>query len=167
MASNANFVLTPQQQELLFAALNANRPGVSNSLTVPPRVTELPTTQPADLSDGVADSSLLDYDYSFDNVDNGLDFSIEDEDQSNYLDGFADDDVKTESAPSSADNDSADKRSHPDDEDEDGSSAKRREGTEKVPKKPGRKPLTSEPSSVRVIPLSPLTPNRHSGGGAS
>lgn len=160
MASNQNFLLTAQQQELLFAALNANRPSASaNGMSPTAAVADAPvTTKPTDLINGIADGSFLDYDYSFDGADNSLDFSLEDGDQGNYLDdgdidgdGDGDgDDAKTDSAPSNADNDSPDKRSHPDDEDEDDSaSAKRHEGTEKVPKKPGRKPLTSEPSSVR------------------
>lgn len=49
-------------------------------------------------------------------------------------------------------NDIHEKRSHPDDDDDEdsnsGNDPKRRESTDKVPKKPGRKPLTSEPSSV-------------------
>lgn len=57
--------------------------------------------------------------------------------------------VKSESP----ENDVHEKRSHPDDEDDEGSptenGSKRRESTDKVPKKPGRKPLTSEPSSKR------------------
>lgn len=155
MASNPNFLLTPQQQELLFAALNANRPAAAASgLTLAPSsLTEAPTTKPADVTQGIPDSSYLDYDYSFDGADDSLDFTLNSEDQSNYLDGNGDtasnDDAKTESAPSNADNDSPDKRGHPDDDDDDLGSAKRREGSEKVPKKPGRKPLTSEPSSKR------------------
>ncbi|CAK7205532.1 DNA-binding transcription factor yap1 [Sporothrix eucalyptigena] len=154
MASNQNFLLTPQQQELLFAALNANRP-VAGPTGVSPNtaVTDAPaTTKPADLINSIADSSFLDYDYSFDGADTSLDFSLGNGDQTSFLeneDGDADD-TKTDSAPSNADNDSPDKRSHPDDEDdEEGGSAKRHESTEKVPKKPGRKPLTSEPSSKR------------------
>ena len=150
MASTHGFLLTPQQQELLFAALNANRP-----ITGSTAVTDTPaTTKPADLVNGIADSSFLDYDYSFDGADTSLDFSLGGGDHASSLDnddGDGDgDDAKTDSAPSNADNDSPDKRSHPeDDDDEDGAAAKRHESTEKVPKKPGRKPLTSEPSSVR------------------
>lgn len=43
----------------------------------------------------------------------------------------------------------ADKRRHPDDDDdEDGNDAKRRESGEKTAKKPGRKPILTEPTSV-------------------
>lgn len=163
MATNQNFLLTPQQQELLFAALNANRPaGGSTGMSPNGAVTDTPvTTKPIDLINSIADSSFLDYDYALDGADTSLDFSLEG-DQSNYIDNDNDDDdvdidgddAKTDSAPSNADNDSPDKRSHPDDEDEDDvGSAKRHESTEKVPKKPGRKPLTSEPSSVRHISI--------------
>ena len=54
--------------------------------------------------------------------------------------------------PSNGDADVHDKRGHPedDDEDEEDGGGKRREGStdEKTSKKPGRKPLTSEPTSV-------------------
>ncbi|CAK7223330.1 DNA-binding transcription factor yap1 [Sporothrix curviconia] len=155
MASNQNFLLTPQQQELLFAALNANRP-VAGSAGISPNtaVADTPaTTKPADLINGIADSSFLDYDYSFDGADTSLDFSLGGGDQTSFLDNEDGDvdDARTDSAPSNAENDSPDKRSHPDDEEEEdgAASAKRHESTEKVPKKPGRKPLTSEPSSKR------------------
>jgi AP-1-like factor len=50
---------------------------------------------------------------------------------------------------SDGDADTHDKRSHPDDDDDDDEGGgKRREGDEKSSKKPGRKPLTSEPTSV-------------------
>lgn len=56
----------------------------------------------------------------------------------------------------STENDGHEKRSHPDDEEDDsspGNDSKRREGTEKIAKKPGRKPLTSEPTSVSTLPI--------------
>ncbi|OAA61061.1 ap-1-like, bzip transcription factor [Niveomyces insectorum RCEF 264] len=158
MATHTNFLLTPQQQELLYTALNSTSrpPAVSSDLTLSPTALDQVSalSKPVDLGTGLEDGSFLDYDYPFDGGDNSLDYSLDENGQSNYADNFPDgtsnDDVKTESVPSNADNDSPDKRSHPDDEDDDdGSGAKRRESTEKVPKKPGRKPLTSEPSSKR------------------
>lgn len=45
-----------------------------------------------------------------------------------------------------------DKRKNPDDEkDEEGGGGKRREGDDKSSKKPGRKPLTSEPTTVSSV----------------
>jgi AP-1-like factor len=64
---------------------------------------------------------------------------------------------------SDGDADTHDKRSHPDDDgEEEEGGGKRREGDEKTGKKPGRKPLTSEPTSVSpfeaciLIPVQPL-----------
>lgn len=155
MASNSNFLLTPQQQELLFAALNANRlPATTNGdLTVAPNAVSnpAPTAKPSALTSSLDDSSFLDYDYSFEG-DTSLDFSLAEADASNFIEDPAEgDDTKTESAPSNDGNDSPDKRSHPDDEDDETNASKRRESTEKVAKKPGRKPLTSEPVSVSCI----------------
>ena len=45
------------------------------------------------------------------------------------------------------------KRKASTDEDEDEGTSKRREGGEKNPKKPGRKPLTGEPTTVSFISL--------------
>ena len=53
----------------------------------------------------------------------------------------------------SADAESPDKRSHPDDDDEEENGAKRRESEDKVAKKPGRKPLTTEPVSYTHLTL--------------
>ena len=151
MSSNPNFLLTPQQQELLFAALNANRsPTSPNALTVSPNAVSsaVPAVKPAAITSSLDDSSFLDYDYSFEG-DTSLDFSLNEADQSNFIEDPAEgDDSKTESAPSNDGNDSPDKRGHPDDDDDETNASKRRESPEKVAKKPGRKPLTSEPVSV-------------------
>ncbi len=55
----------------------------------------------------------------------------------------------TARSESASDQDSPDKRSHPDDDEEE-NGAKRRESEDKVSKKPGRKPLTTEPTSVSL-----------------
>ncbi|KAG3184367.1 hypothetical protein PC129_g25306, partial [Phytophthora cactorum] len=60
--------------------------------------------------------------------------------------------ARTSTGSESTENEGNEKLSHPDDEDDEdspGNDPKRRESTDKVPKKPGRKPLTSEPSSKR------------------
>lgn len=161
-----NFILTPQQQNLLFRALTSNQPNSSKadqgSLT-PDSLTTSPAQQQRTLgfheSAGSSDSPFLDYDYeagpdsSF-----GFDFNNEDQidDQARMIGDLpgsspeGSDILKDTSKASSPDNESSDKRSHPDDDDDDEaeSGAKRREGEGKVPKKPGRKPLTNEPSSV-------------------
>lgn len=164
MAYNQNFLLTAQQQELLFVALNANRP-IADSSSISPNTTmadTLTTTKSTGILDDIADSSFLDYDHSFDAADTSLDLALDAGDEFSFFDtvdgdGNEDgeaDDLRTDSAPSNADNDSPDKRSYPEDKDsEDGTSVKRHESTEKVPKKPGRKPITTDSTSVRRAPL--------------
>lgn len=145
-----NFLLTPQQQSLLFAALNSNRPQASGSssdrpsLALSPNSFETSPMQDSGAS-GFQESPYLD-NYNYDDVgDSSFDFSLID-DQSKMI-GDLPETVKSESSEA----DGIEKRSHPDDDDE-GNGSKRRESTDKVPKKPGRKPLTSEPSSVRRYP---------------
>jgi AP-1-like transcription factor len=165
-----NFFLTPQQQNLLFAALNSNRqqkqsPPASNALSLSPTSF---TTSPAQ-PDSISESPYLDnYDYDFD-PDSSFDFDFAGNGQAKMIG-----DLPGTAPSESTENESHDKRSHPDDEEDDdadspggngkgnGNSAKRRESTEKVAKKPGRKPLTTEPSSVsspvrRVISKTELT----------
>jgi len=149
-----DFVLTPQQQNLLFAALNSNRaapsPPANNLLTMSPSTLN---GSPALNNDpnGFQDSPFGDpYDFSFDGADSGLDFSF-DGGQPKMIGDLpgGQDGADSREDSASADNEANDKRSHPDDDDEEEpGSNKRRESTEKIPKKPGRKPLTSEPSSV-------------------
>jgi len=151
-----NFLLTPQQQSLLFAALNSNKQSNSNpsaannglalsatSFKSPVSLKETPVT-------AMQDSPFLDsYDYDF--GDSSFDFSFTGGDQPKMI-GDLPDTARSDSADRDAGNDGHDKRSHPDDDDDDaspGNDAKRQETSEKVPKKPGRKPLTSEPSSKR------------------
>ncbi|KAI1112219.1 PAP1-domain-containing protein [Nemania sp. NC0429] len=161
-----NFILTPQQQNLLFRALTSNQPNSAKadqgSLT-PDSLTTSPAQHQRTLgfheSAGPSDSPFLDYDYdggpdsSF-----GFDFNGDQvDDQARMIGDLpgsspeSSDGLKDTSKASSPDNESSDKRSHPDDDDDDEveGGAKRREGEGKVPKKPGRKPLTNEPSSKR------------------
>ncbi|KAJ3941949.1 DNA-binding transcription factor yap1 [Colletotrichum tropicale] len=147
-----NFILTPQQQSLLFAALNSNKqqlanqsPGTKDTSMSPSSFQTSPAQAPAN---GFQESPYLDnYDYDF--GDSSFDFDSLN-DQGKMIGDIPGTAKSTKS--DSTDNDSSDKRAHPDDEDDEsspGNGAKRRESTEKVPKKPGRKPLTSEPSSKR------------------
>jgi AP-1-like factor len=147
-----NFLLTPQQQSLLFAALNSNR-GTQNSAASAKNSLSLETetdTSPTRDMDTTSfnESPYLDnYDYEF--GDSSFDFSFANGEQVGSAKMI--DDMPESAGSDSTDNDVNEKRGHPDDDDEEDSpekDAKRHEGSEKGPKKPGRKPLTSEPSSV-------------------
>lgn len=46
------------------------------------------------------------------------------------------------------------------DDEEDGGGGKRQEGADKVPKKPGRKPVVAEPSTVSMIVSEPPAPTQ-------
>ncbi|XEV03773.1 hypothetical protein FSHL1_009060 [Fusarium sambucinum] len=158
-----NFLLTPQQQNLLFAALNSNKQQLAGS-TANNAVSAQNNSfrdsagqQKPGQASAFQESPFLDnYDYDF--GDSGFDFSFASEDQPSMigdLPGTTAD--STNNAVSVALSDSSEtetpeKRSYPEDEDDEdspGQEHKRRESTGKVPKKPGRKPLTSEPSSKR------------------
>ncbi|KAI0026244.1 transcription factor PAP1-domain-containing protein [Xylariomycetidae sp. FL0641] len=176
-----NFILTPQQQSLLFRALTSNQPGNNanaananaananaanvnaantnanpdnNALSLSPSsLTNSPAqNQNQNMSErtngtpGTQESPFLDYDES------GFDFDFGSDGQLNMignLPGATPD--KDTSKASSPDQENPEKRSHPDedDEEEEEGGGKRRESEGKVPKKPGRKPLTNEPSSKR------------------
>ncbi|KAL7951856.1 transcription factor PAP1 domain-containing protein [Trichoderma barbatum] len=147
-----NFFLTPQQQSLLFTALNANKQQQANAKTGLSLSPNSFKTNPLQSLDGAAfqESPFLDnYDYDF--GDSGFDFSFaNDAAQASMIGDVPDRAMSAKS--DSTETDSPEKRSHPDDEDDDaspGNESKRHEGSDKVPKKPGRKPLTSEPTSKR------------------
>lgn len=144
-----NFLLTPQQQSLLFAALNSNKqsPSTNNPPTASPAVFSnqgAPTVSANGFSDSPFLDNLDNLDYT-DFGDSSFDFSFANGEQSVLADDSSG--IKSESP----ENDTHEKRSHPDDEEDESAEngSKRRESTDKVPKKPGRKPLTSEPSSKR------------------
>ncbi|KAI1437115.1 transcription factor PAP1-domain-containing protein [Xylaria sp. CBS 124048] len=162
-----NFILTPQQQNLLFRALTSNQPneikpdqGTStpNSLTTSPAVNTI--NMGFQDPNAPIDASGLEYDYDM-GPDSSFDFdfgneSLVDSDArmigdlpGSSVDGS--EGAKDSSKANSPENESSDKRSHPDDDDDEEAEngAKRREGKEKVAKKPGRKPITNEPSSKR------------------
>ncbi|KAH6618064.1 transcription factor PAP1-domain-containing protein [Chaetomium sp. MPI-SDFR-AT-0129] len=152
MASSQNplqgLVLTPQQQSLLFAALNSNRPsnGQSNNGFNPaPLQYDTSPVQGGGIS-SFQNSPDFEYDYDFPGADSSaFDVSFDDVNQAKMIGDLPG--SKRSLKSDSADADSPEKRSHPDDEESPG--AKRRESEEKVAKKPGRKPLTTEPSSKR------------------
>ncbi|KAK4234877.1 hypothetical protein C8A03DRAFT_46867 [Achaetomium macrosporum] len=143
-----NLILTPQQQSLLFAALNSNRPnsGPSNTgLSLSPMQFDGSSVQGTDGLSSFHGSPDFDYDYDFAGPDSSFDFSFDDTNQPKMIGDLPG--SKKGPKSDSADGDSPEKRSHPDDGENSG--AKRRESEEKVAKKPGRKPLTTEPSSKR------------------
>jgi AP-1-like transcription factor len=88
----------------------------------------------------------LDYDYDFTGADSSFDYSMDNLDQPSLIGDLPGSSLNGRSE--SAETESPDKRSHPDDEEDETNGAKRRESEDKVAKKPGRKPLTTEPSSV-------------------
>jgi len=92
---------------------------------------------------GFEESPFLDYDYEFD-ADGSFDYDFANGSVDGLMIG------KLPGTSSDGDADTHDKRSHPDDEGEDDEEGggKRRESEGKGAKKPGRKPLTSEPTSV-------------------
>jgi AP-1-like transcription factor len=151
MASTGNphdFVLTPQQQSLLFAALNSNKQPVPGSMNMSPASFGNSPNQKTDLN--VFDTSpFLDYDYDI-NADTSFDFSFGDASNVKMIGDLPE---TAGSEKSGSENNETEKRSHPEDEnEEEGGDAKRQETGEKVSKKPGRKPLTTEPTSVSLAP---------------
>ncbi|KAI9885594.1 MAG: hypothetical protein M1823_002603 [Watsoniomyces obsoletus] len=173
---NPNLSLSPEQQELLVAALASNKPRgatdvskgskmattSSNKIKSEPMssgratnqakqsTTELePSSTDLSLLDDfrLADGSLIDY-----NLDLGWD------DPLNVEDGLGMDGDETgellDEVPSTRTNgdgphEAHEKRKNPGDDDDGEGGGKRREGDEKPAKKPGRKPLTSEPTTKR------------------
>jgi AP-1-like transcription factor len=156
-----NFILSPHQQSLLFAALNSNK-GLAfdttlrqpqiDSAVAPMSFTESPLQVPGSGTLGdFEDSPFIDYDYDFD-ADAGFDYDFGNDSHGQMI-------GKLPGSSSDGDADTHDKRSHPDDEDnEEDGGGKRREGDDRSGKKPGRKPLTSEPTSVS-IPIHALVYN--------
>jgi len=142
-------VLTPQQQSLLFAALNSNRPSdaaqPTNGFNMSPLQFDGSPIQ-ADGMSSFQNSPDLDYEYDFAGADSSFDY-YDDAGQPKMIGDLPG--SKRSLTSDSGDADSPEKRSHPDDEEEEGPGAKRRESEEKMAKKPGRKPLTTEPTSKR------------------
>lgn len=152
---NPSFTLSARQEQLLFAALNSNNKTASTDSPktktngdfsmAPGSFTESPLQAPGSATlNGFEDSPFIDYDYEFDG-DGSFDYDFSNDSQGQMI-------GKLPGSSSDGDADTHDKRSHPDDdgEDEEGG-GKRREGDEKSSKKPGRKPLTSEPTSVSIL----------------
>jgi AP-1-like factor len=152
-----NFFLTPQQQSLLFTALNANKQQQQQQANSKTGLSLSPTSfkpNPLQSLDGAfQESPFLDH-YDYDFGDSSFDFSFANDaaGQSAATGDVQDGAMSAKSDSTETDN--PEKRNHPDDEEDDagpGNESKRQETSDKVPKKPGRKPLTSEPTSVRPI----------------
>ncbi|KAJ9614413.1 DNA-binding transcription factor yap1 [Cladophialophora chaetospira] len=133
--------LSPEQQDLLMAALNSNQsPKQSSTQKTTPQSFNFTPTMSApgsgnlDFSD---ESPFLDFDPDADFGDDSYDF-----DEDSRMIGDIPDDPDSQ--------DLHDKRKSLDGKDDDDEGGgKRREGEDKTAKKPGRKPLTSEPTSKR------------------
>ncbi|KAH0557081.1 hypothetical protein GP486_005133 [Trichoglossum hirsutum] len=162
--------LSPDQQNLLLAALSSNNPNRGNYNSSLPR--SIQHSQPKSLSLGSPTQAYQDmatsvkfpqlYDSPLQHASGSSDFGA-DLDNSPFLDYDLDLDADRsfdldmegqmigslpESLPEGG---THDKRKLPDSEnDDDEGGGKRREGEEKVAKKPGRKPLTSEPTSLMM-----------------
>jgi AP-1-like factor len=146
-----SFALSAHQEELLFAALNSNKatalhpspPSQDHRSMAPSAFSESPVDGSASLGlNGFEESPFIDYDYEFD-PEAGFDYDFANDSQGQMIGNLPG------TTSSDGDAEGTDKRSHPDDEEEnEEGGGKRREGDEKTAKKPGRKPLTSEPTTV-------------------
>jgi AP-1-like transcription factor len=151
--------LTQNQQGLLLAALASNQADQhKNGQLLNPQDLDFSadTMDPSLFLSSQADSSLGTFDMTSLDDQQFLDYLDSNRDSVDYdldqADGFVDDSVDPNSFEG-GDGDLHDKRKsiEDDDGDEDGLEPKRREGEEKTAKKPGRKPLTSEPTTVSIV----------------
>ncbi|KIV83592.1 hypothetical protein, variant [Exophiala sideris] len=132
--STEGLFLSPEQQDLLMAALNSNQSSTgqktsSHGLDFTPSMSSAPGSGNLNFSD---ESPFLDFDPQVDFGDESFDFD-ENARMIGDIPGMLHDKRKSVDGK--------------DDDDEGG--GKRREGEDKTAKKPGRKPLTSEPTSKR------------------
>lgn len=145
--------LSPNQQDLLVAALTSNQP------------TNQPSTMAAKDSTGISNASAPGsghLEYSDDSP--FLDYPLDGEGDESFNfddqgDMFADleDDGSPDNETTDPDHLHDKRKSMGGQDDDDEGGGKRREGDDKQAKKPGRKPLTSEPTSV----CSSLFPTRN------
>ncbi|KUI55625.1 AP-1-like transcription factor [Cytospora mali] len=155
MASTSNplshFILTPQQQSLLFAALNSNKQStaspINGNLNMSPSSFTNSPVQNTDIN-GFQESPFIDYEYDL-NGDTSFDFAFADGSHPKMIGDLPGSATSSKSDSDNNDIENSEKRSHPDDDDDEEGDAKRQETGDKVPKKPGRKPLTTEPTSKR------------------
>lgn len=163
MASGSNtqhgfpHYLSPEQQQLLLQALASGqnkqaprRPMSNSAFPMQPTSLEASPEQRNAIYNDLHTSPYMDnYDLDF-GVDSSFDFDA------SVLSNHVPDDGSGSVKSDSPENEGAEKRTRDEEDDDEvspgGSDAKRRENGEKVPKKPGRKPLTSEPTSVSFEP---------------
>ncbi|CAA9956661.1 AP1 transcription factor [Pyrenophora teres f. maculata] len=158
--NGAPFYLDATQQDLLLAALASNNQNATDLFST-------------GLDSGANDKQAMDnsqYQYSLDSLDpayftspqqsvHANSFNNAGVDESPFIDYLDDNNLDYDNAdgdmigslPGDTPGDSSEKRKSPDDEDadDDEGGGKRREGEDKQAKKPGRKPLTSEPTTKR------------------
>jgi hypothetical protein len=152
--NNLPFYLSPQQQQLLLQALSSGEDNkqalhhrLPNSAYTMSSITPEASPENRNMSynDPPANNYMGGYGIHFD-VDSSFDFDL------STLSNPVNDDGTGSAGSDSLEHDNPDKRTLEDVDEENatatGNDAKRRDGTEKIPKKPGRKPLTSEPTSV-------------------
>jgi AP-1-like factor len=158
------FYLDPTQQDLLLAALASNQQdqnGLYSALNANPPVAGSHFGFPVD---GAFDANVFTSPQQSTPANAFTTASIDESPFVDYLDGDNSFDfdgsnedlmigaLPGESPPAKTEEDGTEKRKSPGDdvEDRDGG-AKRREGEDKQAKKPGRKPLTSEPTTVSFL----------------
>lgn len=161
----SEFYLNPNEQDLLLTALNSNKPtgstiGLYNSTanrsnshnaTKSTQSNMASTyTSPAQQTPGSATLTNKGFDNSpfgdFELDDSNFDWDVNGE-LIGALPGT------TTRQEDHEENELGDKRKSPEDAEEEDGGGKRREGEDKTGKKPGRKPLTSEPTTVSVLAL--------------
>ncbi|KAI9807587.1 MAG: hypothetical protein M1825_005527 [Sarcosagium campestre] len=149
--------LSPDQEDLLLAALSSNPANVKDNLTgnnaITHRSNRSSQLHRATPTMGISDSGILEQDSIEENPFGDYN-ADQDFDSSFDFDGVTGEGIIDSNSGDSPDQDSkADihekRKSIGDGEAESGGGGKRREGDERVPKKPGRKPLTSEPTNKR------------------
>lgn len=154
MPQNTHFLLNQHQQDLLFAALNSNSAPLDQTpnMNIGIGFNNSPLQAPGSATmTQLDDSPFVDYDYNFDDaVGDFGEFDFSTLPQGQMIGAIP----NTKGASSSSDGDAPqhDKRGlSEDDIENDEHDDKRREQEEKTgAKKPGRKPLTSEPTSVSI-----------------
>jgi AP-1-like factor len=154
--NGAPFYLDPNQQDLLLAALSSNgqntndifaagldnKPMNGQHFQFPDGQYAFTSPQqgtPATFNNGGVDESPFE---AYLDGEGGFDFE-----------GADTGDLMIGDLPGDSPGETSEKRKSPGDADEDGEGGgKRREGEDKQAKKPGRKPLTSEPTTVCLLP---------------
>jgi len=133
---SSQLYLSPGQQDLLMAALSSNQSPPSKTINSKSgSQSDMFNPQTGSLDSTADDSSYLGFDFEGDGEE-GLEFDA----NGDLIDDEADD--HTERGLHDK------RKSFDEQEEDDEGGGKRREGDDKSSKKPGRKPLTSEPTSV-------------------